>query len=134
MGLAGWLPVFLFTQAIEVPIYARALRRADAGRTLLAAAAIAFGASALTHPVVWFVMPGVTDALLAWLARRGVGLVWSAAFRLALFGVLCEGFAVGVEALYLRAFRLPRALLWSLVANFASASVGFACTTLLGWP
>lgn len=132
----GWIGAFFFTQAIEVPIYVRALRRgAEPRPTLGRAAAVAFGASAITHPVVWFVMPGLADAIFRAMLRAGLrALVASEGFRFVAFGALAEGFAVAVEALYLRAFRAPRPLLLAFLANLASASAGYLSFRLTGWP
>jgi hypothetical protein len=108
-ALTNWLLVFAFTQLIEVPIYRRALN----GRTL-----VAFGASTLTHPVVWFVFP-------RWGAPLWV--IYPAA----------EAFAVLVEAGYLRLFGLRpflAALGWSLLANAASFGLGILCHFVFGWP
>lgn len=102
-----WLAAFAFTQIVEVPIYRRAL----GGRAL-----VAFGASALTHPVVWFVFPRLPFA--SYLAMVAAA----------------EVFAWLVEAAYLRAFGLRRALAWSLVANAASLGLGLASRALFGAP
>ncbi|MFT3764477.1 MAG: hypothetical protein QM820_03010 [Minicystis sp.] len=133
--IAGWIAAFLFTQAIEIPIYVRAQRGSPASPTLSGRVATAFGASAITHPVVWFVMPAAADAIFLWMARHGLrSLVAGDTFRWLAFGVLAEGFAVAVEALYLRAMRVPRPWSWALVANFASASLGYVSFRLTGWP
>jgi len=105
--LRVWLARFLFTQLVEVPIYSYALR----GQPL-----VAFGASAITHPVVFFVFP-----------RLWPGGYWSMI-------VAAEIFAVLVEAAYLRRFGLRRALLWSLLSNGASYSLSIASHRALGWP
>jgi hypothetical protein len=116
----AWLWAFLFTQAVEVPIVTRALGR-HRDRELRALppitrAAIAFGASTLTHPVVWFVIPR--------LAPGGyVAMV-----------IQAELFAVVVEAMYYHAFGLQNALLWSLFANCASAGLGLLSRAIFGWP
>lgn len=131
-ALAAWLAAFFFTQAVEVPIYVVALRRdavapdarpearseADA-RSLLALYVIGFGASALTHPIVWFVIPRLPFGSY-------VAMVACA-----------EAFAVIVEGVYLRALgvvSLRRGLLLSLLANAASASLGLACRAVFGAP
>ena len=105
--MKAWLVAFAFTQIVEVPIYRRAL----GGRTL-----VAFGASAITHPIVWFVFP-----------------------RLPIDGyvtvvVLAELFAWLVEAAWLGAFGLRRALAWSAAANGASLMLGLASRALFGVP
>ncbi len=111
----GWVLAFGLTQAIEAPLYAVALRE----RGLARAAGIALGASALTHPFVWFAFP----ALFA-------GFEGSDVVRVA----VSEAFAVGVEALYLSAWGVPRAFWWSLAVNGASFSVGLSLSLLIGWP
>lgn len=114
-----WLEAFLFTQAVEIPVWVWALRRAarrdGAGDrpSLLAALLIAFGASAITHPIVWFVFPALT-------AHIGYEPMVA----------LAEVFAVGVEALYMRGEGMRRAPLWSLAANGASFVLGI----LILWP
>ncbi len=133
--VAEWAAVFLFTQAVEVPLYVWVLRREIAPKpSVVRAALIGFGATAITHPVVSFVIPGLTAGIFAWMAGRGMSLAGSGAFRWLVLAVCCEGFAVGVEAIYLRAFRLRRALLWSLAVNFVSASLGLCCSLAFGWP
>jgi hypothetical protein len=104
-ALQAWLLAFAFTQAVEIPIYRRA------GAPLW----VAFAASALTHPVVWFVFP-LLD--LPWL--------WM---------VLCaELFAWLAEAAWLRWHGVRRPLWWSLLANGASLSLGLLARRWLGVP
>jgi hypothetical protein len=105
----AWLTAFLFTQLVEIPIYWRSLRC-----SLLAA----FGASAITHPIVWFVffhpaLPGdyitrvIAAELFAWLA----------------------------EAAYFRfVFHKRWALVWSAVANASSFGLGLLSRALFGVP
>lgn len=116
-----WLVAFLFTQAIELPVWLWALRRgprrpgpgASARPGRLGAVAIALGASALTHPIVWFVFPPLQPRLGYWPMVA-----------------LAEVFAVVVEALYMRAEGVRYALGWSLAANAASFGLGIAIL----WP
>lgn len=103
-----WLAAFLFTQLVEVPIYTYALR----GRAL-----VAFGASALTHPIVWFVIPRYWHGGGYW------GLVAAS-----------ETFAVLVEAYYMKKAGLKHAFWWSLAANLTSSSLGLTSRALFGWP
>lgn len=106
--LTAWLSAFFFTQAVEMPIYARLAR---------AGWLAAFGASALTHPIVWFVIPSLVP-----------GSYWGMV-------AVAESFAVVAEAIYLRlGFQVKRAFLWSLLANASSASLGMLSRYLLGWP
>jgi len=128
----AWLGAFCFTQVVEVPIWTFALRRdrdappwwprlkpAGPSATPLptwANLAIAYGASAITHPFVWFAFP-----------RYAPGGYLAMVLQAELFAVL-------VEALYMRAFGLSWALGWSLVANGASAGLGLFSRELFGWP
>ena len=107
MSLERWLAAFLLTQLVEVPIYGYALR----GRLLLA-----FAASAITHPIVWFVIQPL------WPGRYYQGVL------------LAETFAVAVEALYLRrAAELPRAWAWSIGANAASVMASVITRAFFRW-
>ncbi|MBL8913712.1 MAG: hypothetical protein JNM17_23625 [Archangium sp.] len=103
--LRGWLVAFALTQALEMPIYWRISRSWR----------VAFFASAITHPIVWFVFP----SLAAWIP-------WSAVVLLA------EGFAVVVEAWWLKSNGVERALFWSLVTNAFSATCGLLLRELTG--
>jgi hypothetical protein len=104
----AWLIAFAFTQAVEVPIYLRAG----------ASWRVAFLASTLTHPFVWFGFPTV--------ARLGLGYSGTL--------VLVEGFAIGVEAAWLSARGVKHAFSWSLLANLASVTLGFLSRWAFGWP
>jgi hypothetical protein len=107
-----WALAFLFTQAVEMPIYAFALRPRGWGKRL----AVAFGASAITHPLVW-------AGVLAFAGSH----YWEAVFA-------AEAFAVAAEAGWLRLFGVRRALGWSMLANGASVLVGFTSRALFGVP
>ena len=106
--LQAWALAFLYTQMVEVPIYAVGLRVG-----LLPA----FGASAITHPVLWFGIFPYLHLPYLWLIVVG------------------ESFAVLVEAAYFAyPFRRRRALLWSLIANAASFGTGMVSRWLFGMP
>ncbi len=105
--MTAWLIAFLFTQAVEAPLYLKA----TSGRW-----AVALGASAVTHPLVWFAFPVLLPDSYAVMV------------------LAAEAFAVSVEAAWLLAFGVPRALLLSLLANGASATVGFALRAVFGVP
>lgn len=127
--LGRWLVGFAFTQAVEIPLYCIALglrtsgssAESSASRTLLQRAftlrnvAIAFGASALTHPFVWFLFP------------RLVRPYW-------MMVIYAEAFAVIAEAAYFTAFRVRWALVWSLAVNASSVAVGMTSRHLFGVP
>jgi hypothetical protein len=103
-----WLFAFSVTQAVEVPIYCLAHRPPNR-------VAKAFGASAITHPIVWLVFPLIAHASY-----------WAAA-------AIAEVCVVAVEALYTKAFGVRRAWAWSLFANVASCAIGFGVYRALGW-
>ena len=120
--LIPWLSAFAVTQAVEMPIYVRALREGEPTIDRLPVAiAIAFGASALTHPIVWFVMPRLITG--DWLTMVLVA---------ELFAIVAE--AAWLWAFGLRAFGLKRALAWAAFANAASVLVGLISRQLFGWP
>lgn len=119
-ALWGWLVAFFFTQLFELPIYWRATRSLRVG----------FFASALTHPVVWFVFPLLNDGL----DRLTAPLpdVLGAPPGYVAMVALAETFAVLVEAAWLRANGVPRAFAWSLGANAFSATAGLVLRALTG--
>lgn len=116
--MSAWLWAFLLTEVVETPIYLRALlARDDPHRPFdrfLPALAVAFGASALTHPIVWFVMPELISSSYV------------------LMVAVAEAFAVLAEAAWLRAFGLRRALWWTLFANAASVLLGLGLRRMFG--
>ncbi|MCG5051440.1 MAG: hypothetical protein KA712_00620 [Myxococcales bacterium] len=106
MNLRAWLLAFLITQTIEVPIYTIGLRR----KGLSTASLLGAGASAFTHPLVWFVIQPVMLPRVHYMA----------------FVITAELFAWVTEALYLRMASVPwrRSLGLSLVANCISVTLG----------
>lgn len=114
MLLYAWFKAFMLTQFIEMPLYARALSKAprlSAGSFCLPFSVqllfTAFGASAITHPFVWFVFPGVFASQPYWL-----------------YFLTAESFAVILEAWYLKYFGVRRFFIWSLLTNGMSAGAG----------
>lgn len=110
----AWLAAFTITQLIEIPVYFYAFRELNFSR--LKRISVAFGASAITHPVVWFIFPVL-------LPSSHVAMV-----------VAAETFAVIVEAAYLRAFGLRMYFSWSLVANSLSFGSGLLLRKLIDLP
>jgi hypothetical protein len=114
-AIVAWLWAFLFTQAVEIPLYVAMLRReARAGRArgelgLGDLVGLGFGASAITHPIVWFVIPQIP-----------YDSYWAMVGRAELFAVVAEG--IYLYALCLS--HLGRALSASLLANAASFGLG----------
>jgi hypothetical protein len=109
-----WLFAFAFTQLVETGIYVQAV----GDRPWRERLAIGLGASAITHPLVWYVIPDVGSSF---------GLGWWTTIAIA------ETFAVVVEAGWLAAFGVRRAFLWSLAANMTSFSLGLFGYSRLGW-
>ena len=96
--IKAWLIAFAITQAVEVPIYGLGATERKWG--------VAFGASLITHPIVWFVFPryfpGSYPVMIA----------------------CAELFAVAIEATWLATFGVRRPIEWSFFANLASFSTG----------
>ena len=108
----SWLRAFVFTQIVEVPIYMQVLPGSR-----WKAATIGFGASAITHPFVWFVFPRLLP------------------HRFVLMATAAELFAFVVEALYLCIWLKPwKALAASFVANSASLGLGLLSRRLFDVP
>jgi hypothetical protein len=95
----AWLLAFAVTQLVEVPIYLHATQRKWVA---------AFGASALTHPLIWFVLPRY------WPAGH-----WETQLACSVL------FSVAVEAAWLASFAVKRPIEWSLVANLSSFTAWF---------
>lgn len=115
--VSSWLTAFLLTQVVEMGVYVSV---PGPERPLRERLAIAFGASAITHPLVWFV---ITPLYLP------LGFEWWTAVAIA------EAFAFLAEALWLLAFSHPLkyAFTASAVANGLSFTIGLFCYELLGW-
>lgn len=113
-----WLLAYAFTQLVEMGVYAQAHPRValdgvpprPPGERL----AIAFAASGITHPLVWFAIPALAEL---WFGVRD----WNGVVALA------EAFAVLTEAALLAAFGVRWALLWALAANGTSFLCGWFC-------
>ncbi|MDC3961180.1 hypothetical protein [Polyangium jinanense] len=126
-AIARYGVAFVLTQAIEVPIYRRAL----GVRPL-----VAFGASAITHPIVWFVMPSLWRSLyVAAISADRRFVLGELGYYLG-YGVLAEGFAVAVEAAYFwkAGITARRAFGWAIAANAVSSLLGQALRAATGWP
>ena len=108
-----WPIAFALTQLLEMPVYWFGTRasKLSVGKRLAAG----FGASALTHPILWFVLYPTLIGLIGY---------WP-------FFVVGEALVVIVEALYLGAFGVKRPWLVALAANTFSATVGLILTPLL---
>jgi hypothetical protein len=105
-----WLESFLWTCALETPVYVLLLR--NSFRRWWAPVAISLGLQLATHPLLWVLFP-----------RNGP--YWTAFFLFELGVALAEG---GLVALLLRRIgeRRPllRGMLSGLLANTLSATIG----------
>ena len=108
--MSTWLSAFLITQLIECPIYVRALT----GQRFRWV--IAFGASSISHPLIFLVVP------LFW------GGDWLG------YLIFAEGIAVFMETLWLQWWKVQRPLFWALLANGCSLATGLGLRWFLGWP
>lgn len=106
--LQAWMIAFVFTEVVEVPIYSVGLRIGILP---------ALGASAITHPLLWFVFFPHVD--VSYRAKLVLG-------ELAVFLIEAAYFAF--------LFRRRRALLWSALANGASLGLGMLSRWLFGVP
>lgn len=122
----AWLRAFLLTQTIEMGVYTHA----TGGRPLRERLAIAFGASAITHPLVWFVIP---EAVRGLLMRHGWSTDWQTDWWIAI--AVAETFAFSAEALWLALFgvRPAQAAAASFLANGASFTLGLFLYQRMGW-
>jgi len=120
-----WLWAFLFTQAVEMPVYMRGLRVRYYE---------AFGASAVTHPIVWFLIPPACEGLYLRLLAPHPSLRLSADARYWAMVVIAESFAIAGEALYFRLLDKKKTWRWSFAANMASVTLGLLSREIFGWP
>ena len=120
-----WFWAFLFTQIVEVPIYMRGMR---------ARFHEALGASSLTHPIVWFVIPEILEWFYLNILQRHFSIWLTSAMRYGIMVVIAEVFAVVAEALYFRFLGLEKPWRWSLIANMASFGLGSLSRAYLGVP
>jgi hypothetical protein len=120
-----WFWAFLFTQIVEVPIYMRGMR---------ARFHEALGASSLTHPIVWFVIPELWDRFYLNVLQRHTSIWLTSSTRYVIMVVFAEVFAVVAEAFYFRFIGLEKPWRWSLIANMASFGLGSLSRAYLGFP
>ena len=114
--ISEWLPAFLVTLAVELPVAVWLLRSAEPELGRLCALVIF--ANFVTHPAVWFIF---TQLFL-------VGTLE--------YTVAAEAWAIGIEAVFyvvtIRGLGLRRALAVAFAANLASFAAG-RLITALGW-
>jgi hypothetical protein len=100
-----WAAAFALTQVVEAPLYLLLSRRMPAFRRWC----YALGASAITHPVLWFALP--------WESAGTSRNYWT----LAIAG---EAGVLAVEIVYGFLLRAPRPVLAACTANAASILAG----------
>jgi hypothetical protein len=106
--VSEWFAAFVLTLAVELPVAAWLLRRAEPD--LLRRCALIVFASLVSHPAVWFVF---TQLFFVGTPE---------------YVVAAEAWAIGIEALFyavtIRGLAPSRALAVSVAANVASFAVG----------
>ena len=107
----SWPIAFLLTQITEIIVALFLWKEAPKQKVIL----FVFLASALTHPIIWFIFPQF--------ARE---YEWN----YNTFLLFAEGYAYGVEILWYMAMRVPRPILLSCAANTASFGLGLLIQTL----
>jgi len=114
--LPHWAASFLFTQAVEIPIWTLMVRReVPAWRAALAGALC----SCVTHPLLWFVWPRVFFLRREWtlpFSRYSVYLVTGE-----ILVAVIEAFIFYIAA---RPGKLSKAFAVSFIANAASLGLG----------
>ncbi len=127
--IARWSIAFALTQLVETPLYvyaqsvrtkttAELLPSPDAVRPLRERIALAFIASAMTHPLLWFVFWPLA----------------SSAFSYSTTVFLGEALVMFIEGSLFVVFGLPRPYVWAILVNTASVIVGLVVRELFGFP
>ena len=112
--IADWLRAFAVTLLVEIPIATPLLRIAE--RSVARRIALVVVANLATHPLVWFLFPGLASGRVT---RLALSEAWALLAELAIYRLVWP------------ALRTRRAALVSLVANAASVAAGFALARLL---
>ena len=112
--IVDWLRAFAATLLVEIPIATALLRIVE--RSVPRRIAIVVVANLATHPLVWFLFPGLAFGRPA---RLALSEAWA---------VLAE---IAIYKLVWPSLRVPRAALVSLVTNGASVAAGFVLARLM---
>jgi hypothetical protein len=126
--IARWAVAFTLTQIVECLVYRRGF-----GVSL----GVAFAASAITHPIVVFVIWPLWGLVYVAIARASPGFALGDTAYFAIYGVVAETLAFAIEAVWLsRVARLGlrRGAIASLVANASSGLLGLMLSVTTGWP
>lgn len=112
--VANWLRAFGLTLSIELPIAAWMLATVEPGMARRIGGVVI--ANLVTHPLVWFLFPGLA---LGWAARFAASEAWAFLAETAVYVIVWPS------------LRLRRAALVSLAANGASALAGLIVARFL---
>jgi hypothetical protein len=107
--IADWLRAFAVTLLVEIPIATPLLGVVE--RSVPRRIAIVVVANLATHPLVWFLFPGLAFGAGA---RLALSEAWALLAEIAIYRLVWPSLSV------------RRAALVSLVANGASVAAGFA--------
>jgi hypothetical protein len=107
--IADWLRAFALTLLAELPIATWLLATVE--RSVGRRIAIVVIANLATHPLVWFLFPGLAVGRSV---RFGLSELWAVVAEIAIYRLVWP------------AIRVRRAAVVSLLANAASVAVGFA--------
>jgi hypothetical protein len=111
--LAAWARAYALTQLVEAPLYLYAAHRLPAAKRWF----YAFGASTLTHPVLWFLFPWPHEP--------------DSMAHYATVLIIGELYVFLTEALWGAVLHVPRPWLWSFIANVASIAAGAVLNMML---
>jgi hypothetical protein len=111
--IADWLGAFALTLLAEIPIATPLLATLE--RSVGRRIAIVVVANLATHPLVWFLFPGLA---LGWPLRFALSELWAVLAEIVIYKVVWPS------------LRLRRAAVVSLAANAASVAVGLALARL----
>lgn len=102
-----WIMAFTLTQVIEIT--AGLLFWKDREVSVFRKIGILFGASLITHPMVWFIFPQIRE---------------EGGYSYGEYLLMAESYAYSVEALYYYAFRIKHPIWLSVIANSCSFLTG----------
>jgi alpha-D-ribose 1-methylphosphonate 5-triphosphate synthase subunit PhnL len=112
--ISDWLRAFAVTLLVEIPVATPLL--AGVERKIARRIAIVVVANLATHPLVWFLFPGLAFGRGT---RLALSEAWAFAAELAIYMIVWPS------------LRLRRAALVSLLANGASVAAGVALARLV---
>lgn len=121
-----WLLAFAITQIIEVPIYYCFCVPKRFW--------VAFGASAITHPLLWGFVPDLWQNHGWTVVQMAGGWLDSPRAQDIFVTTEAELAIVVIEGLWFHALGAKNPFLWSLIGNSASCGFGLFLQATIGWP